>query len=67
MRESPCKNCTKRRLGCHSPDVCAEWGVFVAESEAIYEARRKQSEIHAYLSEKSRKIEKIKKNKREVE
>ena len=46
---TPCKECTKRHLGCH--DHCEEYQAARAEYENIKNAARANEELYRYISE----------------
>lgn len=48
MKYSSCKNCEKRKLGCHS--TCADYQKFVNEKNAVREERQRQKEVDEYFS-----------------
>lgn len=60
----PCKDCQKRKVGCHSD--CAEYKEFSAANEARREAIKREKEIDRFFtSNASRRLnEKIKKEKK---
>ena len=64
-RLSPCKDCTKRYVGCHSK--CADYLDYAAERKAISDARAKEQFEKSYHIEKSLKIRKKQHNRREEE
>ena len=39
--KSPCKECPRRKVGCHNVDTCEEWREFV---NAVQEARGRRDE-----------------------
>lgn len=48
----PCgKSCPRRRLGCHDPDICPDWGEYQERcrqyNETIKEARRAEDDFAA--------------------
>lgn len=40
---SPCKDCKRRKVGCHDIRTCAEWNEYVAFNKAVKEARHEQA------------------------
>lgn len=49
--EAPCKDCTKRHVGCHSE--CNEYCKFVEERRKIYKIRLMQHGVNEYFSRKA--------------
>lgn len=39
---SPCKDCTKRYVGCHNVEKCKEWAVFVEDQKKKREWKLEQ-------------------------
>jgi hypothetical protein len=60
----PCKDCQKRKVGCHS--TCKEYKEFSVANEARREAIKREKEIdHFFKSNASRRLnEKMKKEKK---
>ena len=58
--KSPCKNCDKRQVGCHSS--CEDYSAFkkyLAEVKKANEHRRLQNDIFGMARERRRKYDKI--------
>lgn len=43
---SPCKNCERRKVGCHNVDTCPEWNKYVTTTR---EARAKRDAYREYM------------------
>lgn len=41
---SPCKDCTRRKVGCHNVETCPDWAVHVERTKARYAARKEKME-----------------------
>lgn len=37
---SPCKDCKRRKIGCHNVETCEPWRVYVEANQARLAARR---------------------------
>lgn len=48
--KSPCKECERRKVGCHNVDTCAQWREFVQYNREANDGRneyRMEQEIRA--------------------
>lgn len=42
--KSPCKDCARRKVGCHNVDTCREWREYVEANQAAQARRRDNTE-----------------------
>ena len=45
--DSPCKGCTKRKIGCHNVETCKPWRAYVEINKARLDAKNEAHEEFA--------------------
>ena len=54
MIKSPCRDCLKRKPGCHDPEKCELWAAYAAACEAVREKRAEYARTWCYESGRDR-------------